>query len=266
MKPSPAKLRAVSVEHKHRVASLTIQRPPLNVLDTATIRELRERMVDLWGDKAESSAVRLVEIRGSGDRAFSAGVEIRDHFPARAAEMLNEFHALIRSVLRAPCPVAAIVRGYCLGGGMELALACDFILAAEGASFGQPEIRVGAFPTVASVLLPRLIPEKKAVEMILTGEGMSAQEAARFGLVNRLARADEFDAEVTRFEEALLARSTTVMALALRAVRMRRLEGFAAALRETERIYLQELLPTKDATEGLQAFVEKRAPRWEKSS
>ncbi len=264
MKPSPPKSRAVSLEQKHRVARLTIQRPPLNVLDIPTIHELRERMVGLWSDKTESSAVRLVEIRGSGDKAFSTGVEIRDHFPERAAEMLNEFHAVIRSVLRAPCPVAAIVRGHCLGGGMELAMSCDFILAAEDASFGQPEIRVGAFPPVASVLLPRLIPEKKAVEMILTGEGISAHEAARIGLVNRVARANELDAEVVRFEETLLARSPAVMAMALRAVRMRRLEGFEAALRETERIYLQELLPTQDASEGLRAFVEKRAPRWEK--
>ncbi|MGH7870536.1 MAG: enoyl-CoA hydratase/isomerase family protein [Candidatus Dormibacteraceae bacterium] len=177
--------------------------------------------------------------------------------------MLNEFHALIRSVLRAPCPMVAIVRGNCLGGGMELALACDFILAAEDASFGLPEIRVGAFPPVASVLLPRLIPEKKALEMILTGEGIGAPEAARLGLVNLVARGDDFDAEVARFEEKLLARSPAVMAMALRAVRMRRLEGFEPALRETERIYLHELLPTKDATEGLQAFVEQRSPRWE---
>ncbi|MGH9429988.1 MAG: enoyl-CoA hydratase/isomerase family protein [Terriglobia bacterium] len=264
MEPSPARSRSVSLEQENRVARLTIQRPPLNILDIPAIRELRERIGGLWGDRAEYTAVRLVEIRGSGEKAFSAGVEIHDHFPERAPEMLNEFHALIRSVLRAPCPTAAIVRGHCLGGGMELALACDFVLAAEDASFGQPEIRVGAFPPVASVLLPRLIPEKKAVEMILTGEGIGAHEAARLGLVNVVARVDDFDAEVTKFEEKLLARSPAVMALAVRAVRLRRLEGFEAALRETERIYLQELLPTQDATEGLRAFVEKRAPQWEK--
>ena len=263
MEPSPARSQSVSLEHKNCVARLTIQRPPLNVLDIPAIREFRDKLVGLWDDKTVYTAVRLVEIRGSGEKAFSAGVEIRDHFPERAAEMLNEFHALIRSVLRAPCPMVAVVRGNCLGGGMELALACDFILAAEDASFGQPEIRVGAFPPVASVLLPRLIPEKRAVEMILTGEGVGAHEAARLGLVNLVARVDDFDAEVARFEEKLLARSPAVMTMALRAVRMRRLEGFEPALREVERIYLQELLPTKDATEGLQAFVEKRSPRWE---
>jgi cyclohexa-1,5-dienecarbonyl-CoA hydratase len=264
MEHSPATSARVSVDERTPVARLIVRRPPLNVLDIPAIRELRREIAGFWRSESGLASVRLLEVTGSGDKAFCAGVEIRDHFPERAEEMLCEFHALIRAVLQAPCPTVAVVRGFCLGGGMELALACDFILAGEDASFGQPEIRVGAFPPVACVLLPRLIPEKKAVEMILTGECLSAQGAARLGMVNLVASVEDFDAEVAKFEETLLAQSPAVTAVALRAVRLRRLDAFAAALQEMERIYLRELLPCKDATEGLRAFLEKRAPQWEK--
>jgi len=238
-------------------ALLTINRPPLNILDLATIRLLRSRLEELLN----STVVSVVEIHGT-DSVFSAGVEVRDHFPERAPEMLREFHALIRSVLYAPVPVIAVVRGHCLGGGMELALASDFVVAAEQASFGQPEIRAGCFAPVASVLLPLLLPGKKALELLLTGEAISGAEAERLGLVNRVAPVSALDDAVADLRSKLLAQSPAVLALARKAARLGSRASFESALREAERIYLDELLTTDDAVEGLQAFVDKRKPEW----
>lgn len=250
----------VLVRRRGAVAQLEIHRPPLNVLDLATLRELHSRLSAASGD----STVRLVEFRGAGEKAFSAGTEVRDHLPERAAEMLQEFHRLVRAILSASRPTIAVVRGHCLGGGMELALACDFLLASEDARFGLPEIKLGAFPPVAAAILPRLIPEKKALEMILTGEPISAEEAHRLGLVNLVASNAELEVEVERFSSALLARSSQVLVVARQATRLGSRAAFEAALRECERIYLEELLPKEDAGEGIRAFLEKRAPQWKK--
>jgi cyclohexa-1,5-dienecarbonyl-CoA hydratase len=239
------------------LTKISINRPPLNILDLDTIKSLRHMLTEAL----EDSAVRLVEIHG-GNKAFSAGVEIRDHFPERAPAMLREFHALIRAVLYAPVPVIAVVGGFCLGGGMELALAADFIVAAEDASFGQPEVTVGCFAPVASVLLPQLVPEKKALELLLTGDTISGKEAAQLGLVNRVAPSAALDVELHRFRAELLDRSPAVLALARRAARLASRANFEAALRETERIYLDELMKTEDSMEGLQAFLDKRKPDW----
>ena len=242
---------------REAVLLLTLDRPPLNILDLNTIGRLREKLEQALGEPD----VKLVEIHGSA-KAFCAGVEIRDHIPERAPAMLSEFHALIRSVLYARVPVIAVVQGFCLGGGMELALAADFVLASQDATFGQPEIRVGCFAPVASVLLPCLIPEKKALELLLTSTTISGVEAERLGLVNRVAPASELDAELEGFRRELLNKSSAVLALARKAARLTSRVSFEAALREAERIYLDELLKTEDVTEGIEAFLEKRDPQW----
>lgn len=256
MTPTESKT-AVLVEGRGDVALLAIDREPLNVLNLDAIRHLQEVLAGLLDDPA----TRLVEIRGR-ESVFCAGVEIREHFPEQVPAMLNEFHALIRAVLHARVPVIAVVRGFCLGGGMELAMAADFIVAAEDATFGQPEIGVGCFAPLASVLLPGLIPEKKALELLLTGKTISGIEAQQLGLVNRAAPSAELDIELGRFRDELLARSPAVLALARKAVRLGSRASFEAALREAERIYLDELLKTEDAVEGLRAFLEKRQPEW----
>jgi cyclohexa-1,5-dienecarbonyl-CoA hydratase len=256
--PGTKAVEKACAERRGATTRLTINRPPLNILDLATLRELNGRM----GAATEDPSVKLIEIRGSGERAFSSGTEIRDHFPERAPEMLAEFHALVRAFLYAPRPTLAVVRGQCLGGGMELAMASDFILASEDARFGLPEIKLGAFPPVAAALLPCRIPEKIALEMILTGEIFSAEDACRWGLVNRVERAETLDAAVEKFSNTLLSRSPHVLALARKATRLASRESFESALREAERIYMEELLPCGDAVEGLRAYLEKRPPVW----
>ena len=247
---------SVIVERERSVARLVLNRPPLNLLDLETIHQLNVELGEVLSD----DSVRLIEIQGT--ESFSAGVEIRDHFPDRAPQMLREFHALIRAVLYARCPTLAVVCGHCLGGGLELAMACDFIIASDGARFAQPEIKVGCFPPVAAVLLPRLIPEKKALEMILTAQAIGAEEAYRWGLVSRVAPAAALERVANEFSNALLAQSPQVLALARKAARLGSRETFESVLRESERIYVEELLPAADVSEGLRAFLEKRPPHW----
>lgn len=248
---------AVGVQRRGGVARLIINRPPLNILDIAAIRELRQALEAVMPD------AQLIEMRGAGEQAFCAGVEIRDHFPERAPEMLAEFHALVRTILYAPVPVVAAVRGHCLGGGMELVLASDLAVATEDACFGQPEIRVGCFAPLASVLLPKAIPEKRALEILLTGRSLGAAEAERFGLVNAVASPERFEEQLERFESCLLAQSQGVLAIARKAARWGTRGEWEAALRESERLYLEELLRLPDAVEGLHAFLEKRPPVWD---
>jgi cyclohexa-1,5-dienecarbonyl-CoA hydratase len=251
---------AILAEREGAVLRLTINRPPLNILDLETIRELSNSLNSLA--EVKDTALRLVEIRGQGSKAFAAGTDIRDHFPGRVEGMLPEFHGLIRLLLKIEVLTLAIVDGYCLGGGMELAMACDFVIASSEARFGQPEIKLGAFPPAATVLLPHLIPEKRAAEIILTGEPVTAREAARLGLVNRVVARSRLEGEVRRFSASLLAHSPSVTRLALKSVRMARQRGFEAALRECERLYLEDLVNLPDYPEGHQAFLDKRPPRW----
>jgi cyclohexa-1,5-dienecarbonyl-CoA hydratase len=145
---------------------------------------------------------------------------------------------------------------------MELAMACDFILAASSAKFGQPEIKVGAVPPVAAILLPKLIAEKIALEIILTGEPITGEEALRLGLVNRAVPEAGLEEEAEKFSGQLLKQSPAIVALARKTTRLESRQAFEAALRETERIYLEELIHTEDAAEGIQAFLEKRPPKW----
>lgn len=245
-------------ERRGAVARLTINRPPLNILDLATLEAFQSRL----DEAVNAEGVRLVEIRGAGRKAFSAGNEVRDHFPERAPEMLRRFHALLRAVLFSRLPTVGVVRGHCLGGGLELALSCDFVLASTDARLGVPEIKLGTFPPAAAVLLPLIIGEKRALEMILSGESLSAEEAQRRGLVYQVAPADQLEEKVEKLEGLLLAYSPLVVALARKAARVGSRPAFEAALRECERIYREELLPAEDATEGLKAFLEKRAPVW----
>jgi cyclohexa-1,5-dienecarbonyl-CoA hydratase len=173
--------------------------------------------------------------------------------------MLAAFHGLLRRIDALPQVSLAAVDGVCLGGGCELASACDLVLATPRASFGQPEIDLGCFPPAASVLLPRLV-GRAAFELVLGGAPVSAAEAARLGLVTRVVR--DLDAEARAWVERLAAKSGVALALARRALRQGGSGGFREALSEAEALYRDQLLPTHDAEEGVRAFLEKRKPVW----
>ena len=245
----------VHVRDDGAVRTLSLARPPLNVLDRHAIAALHEALADTAGRRA----LKCVVIRSELPGVFSAGVDVAAHAPARAGQMLESFHAVCRLLHALPQASVAAVDGPCLGGGCELALCCDVVVATSRARFGQPEIDVGCFPPVAAVLLPRLI-GRYASELVLSGEPIGAAEAARIGLINRVV--DDADADAGACAARIAARSGAVLALARRALREGREGPFDAALSATESLYRDELLRTADAAEGVRAFLEKRRPEW----
>lgn len=248
----------VKVDSKERVVRITIDRPPLNVLDIALLREFDDALTAC----AEDTAADVMVIEGAGQRAFSAGVDIRDHTREKVPEMLDVVHGVIRKLLALPQVTIAVVRGVCLGGGCELASSCDLVVASEESSFATPEIHVGCYPPVALARFSSLIGYHRAAEMILTGRTFSAQEALAMGLINRVFPGDQLEGELKSLLEELLGKSGAVLRIALKGLRELSLKGFADALRRSEDLYCTELLHTEDVEEGIRAFLEKRKPQW----
>jgi cyclohexa-1,5-dienecarbonyl-CoA hydratase len=240
-------------------AWISINRPPLNVLDIATIEEINRA---LWALRQREKELRALVITAEGDKAFSAGVDVADHTPDKVHRMLDVFHAVFRNLEALEIPTVAAVKGAALGGGAELAIFCDMIAAADNLRIGQPEIKVGVFPPVAAVVLPRVMPEKRAVELILGGEVMRAEEAKALGLVNRVFPLASFDEELKKFLGVFTSLSGAVLRVTKKALRAAKGLSFGDALTGVEGIYHQELMPTADAKEGLEAFLEKRTPVW----
>ncbi len=240
------------------VASVVIDRPPLNVLNLALLRELRQILDELDRDEG----VELVEISGAGERAFSAGVDVKDHTRSQVPEMLDLVHGVIRKLMSLRQPTIAVVDGICLGGGCELASSCDLVIASEESLFATPEITVGCFPPVALARFSSQIGYHRAAEMILTGRRLSAREAESIGLVNRVAPRDRLDQALKELRNELLDKSRAVLRITLKGLREIGLKEISAALARSEEIYLRDLLETEDVEEGVQAFVEKRKPKW----
>jgi cyclohexa-1,5-dienecarbonyl-CoA hydratase len=249
---------AVFVEKRDRAIMITIDRPPLNVLDFALLRELGEVLTAC----AQDPTADIVVMKGGGERAFSAGVDVKDHTKDKVPEMLEVVHGVMRELLALPQVTVALVRGACLGGGCELASCCDFILASEESSFATPEIHVGCYPPLALARFSSLIGYRRAAEMILTGRTFSAQDAARIGLINQVLPAGELDRGLETLLAELLGKSGAVLRVTLKGLRELSLTGFSQALRRSEEIYLRELLCTEDIEEGVRAFLAKRSPRW----
>jgi cyclohexa-1,5-dienecarbonyl-CoA hydratase len=256
MNPEPS---TIVLRRDGRTATVTIDRPPLNILDIPTMARLRGLVDQL---AADSDGLNVLILRGAGERAFSAGVAVQDHTPDKVAAMLETLHGAIRGLREMDAITVAAVQGHCLGGGMELALACDLMVATENARFGQPEIELGCYPPVAAALYPSLLGAGRTLDLLLTGRTLSCAEAEQMGLVARRVPTGQLDQAVADLSAQISARSAPVVRLTKRAVRAGRDHGFAEALAETERIYLEELCQVEDMEEGLRAFVEKRPPVW----
>jgi cyclohexa-1,5-dienecarbonyl-CoA hydratase len=246
----------ILLERDGRAAALTLNRPPLNILDIPAI----ERLGAVVSELAADPDLQVVVLRGAGPKAFSAGVSIQDHTPDKVGPMLEGLHGAVRRLRGLDAVTVAAVHGHCLGGGMELALACDLVIATEDARFGQPEIELGCYPPVAAALYPSLIGAGRTLDLLLTGRTLSCEEAERMGLVAR--RVPDLDAAVGEAVAAILARSAPVTRLTKRAVRAGRDLGFSEALDAAESLYLEELCRTEDMEEGIAAFLAKRRPVW----
>lgn len=248
---------AIKLDISESVARLQLNRPPLNIINLAMIRE----MADALNIVAERPQLKVLVLEASG-KAFCAGVDVLDHAPDRVEPMIREFGQLFRRLRTLPMPTIAVVQGAALGGGTELAIACDQVLAAASARFGQPEIKLGVFPPFAAALLPRLIGYQQAARLLFSGEAIFATEAARLGLVTYIAANDEVPAALERILKQLAGLS----AAALRYTKLALLQGadlgIAQSLPAIEDRYLHDLMATADANEGIQAFLEKRLPIW----
>ena len=239
---------------------ITLADPPLNILDIAMLEELRDALARVSPDR------HVLIIDAKGEKAFSAGASVQDHVAETVAVMLHNFHDCFRMLARLDIVTVALVRGLALGGGCELAMACDFVLASDRATFGQPEINLGVFPPVAAYQLSRLGSPRKGLELLLTGESLDAAAAERLGLVNAVFPAAEFDARAGEWLQRLYRQSASSLRFAKRAFRLAqstdRSADFDERLAKVERLYLDELMKSSDANEGLAAFMEKRKPAW----
>ena len=249
----------VRFEVSDGVARLTLNKPPLNVLNIAMMREINAALEGLDSD---SSVKVLVFEAAEGSKAFSAGVDVSEHTADMVEEMIEVFHRIFRQLDKLEIPTVAVVDGAALGGGCELVLFCDMVIASERASFGQPEIQVGVLPPIAVVALPGIIGPKKAMEMVLIGDRIRAAEAERLGLVNQVVPPEELRAAADEFVGKLTRLSGALLRLTKRAVRLGGVGSFTDGLAAVEKLYLGPLMSTEDAHEGLAAFMEKRAPVW----
>jgi cyclohexa-1,5-dienecarbonyl-CoA hydratase len=250
----------VSVRTEGRTTWVTLDRPPLNVLDISTMKLLSRALGKIFD--APGGSCDFLVFTGAGAKAFSAGAEVADHAPDRIGSMLAAFHHIFRQLARAECITIAAVHGHCLGGGMELATFCDFVIATESARFGVPEIKLGCFPPVGMVTFPGLVGPRAAMDLILTGREVDAGEAKSLGLITRVTPDAELDKSVRDLIGELRVLSPAVLKLTGRAMRRRLREEFEIDLSKIEQVYLNQLMKTEDAREGIRAFMEKRPPSW----
>ncbi len=247
----------VRVDGDGDVARLTLARPPLNILTIAMMETMNAALVEV----ARRPTVKVLVLAAEG-RAFSAGVAIEDHQGDRVKPMLTAFHQIFRHLHALECATVAAVQGPALGGGAELATFCDLVIASETATVGQPEIKVGVFPPIAALHYPTRMGEARARELLLSGRVLPARDAERLGLVDRVVPADELKDAVAAAVAEFTDKSAVVLRLTKRALRLGRDDVFESALGRLEALYLEELMATADAAEGLRAFVEKRPPIW----
>jgi len=240
-----------------RVATIELNRPPLNIINLEMLDELNAAWSEIEDLKAQ-----VAVISGAGDRAFSAGVDVSDHAPGRVETMLGKLHHVILRIRRSDCVSIAAIHGHTLGGGAELAMVCDLVIAADNTQIGQPEISLGCYPPVAVAYLPGAIGLHKASEMVFLGEPVTAVEAERLGIINKVVPPENLAETVDGYVDKLLTKSSAVLALTKRALREGSGKHFEGALDRSQELYIRELTRTEDSVEGINAFLEKRTPSW----
>ena len=247
----------VRIDHTRTVLRLVLDAPPGNVLDAGMIASLRQAT----HAARDIPELRLIVITGAG-KNFSYGSSIEEHRPEHAREMLESFHGLFRDLIEADVPLLSLVNGQCLGGGLELAAFCDWAFALDNATFGQPEIKLGVFAPVGSIVLPWRI-GARANDLLLTGRSIDARTAEAIGLVNRVLPENGAEEALDAFIcENLLPLSASSLRHARNAARWHLNRQMKHGLPELEALYLDKLMQTPDASEGIDAFLEKRPPRW----
>jgi cyclohexa-1,5-dienecarbonyl-CoA hydratase len=259
MEKGAGSLQKISLrwDHEGAVLRITLDAPPGNILDAVMIASLRHAV----HAERDIPELRLIVITGAGDN-FSFGSSIEEHRPEHAREMLASFHGLFQDLIECNLPLLALVNGQCLGGGLELAAFCDWVFALDNATFGQPEIKLGVFAPVGSIVLPWRM-GGRANDLLLSGRSIDAKTAESIGLVNRVLAKENAEQKLEAFiEENLLPLSATSLRHARNAARWHLNRQMKHGLPELESLYLDELMKSPDAVEGITAFLEKRPPRW----
>jgi cyclohexa-1,5-dienecarbonyl-CoA hydratase len=251
-------LKFHEVSNDKGVARIVLNRPKHNVLNIDMMQELIDQLAVLDSD----AGLKCVVIAGQGP-SWCAGVEVSDHKPELAAEMIRVFNALLKQIHALSVPSIAAVHGACLGGGMEVAIACDMIVASETAVFGQPEIKLGFLPPYAAVRLPGLVGPAKAVEICTTGRRYSAEAMHRMGLVAELAPPEAFDDGVGKLVKEIQHGSPLIIRLNKKAVTQHLGMPLDVAMKSVSDLFLNELMKTADTLEGIRSFEEKRRPEWQ---
>ncbi|RPI19297.1 MAG: cyclohexa-1,5-dienecarbonyl-CoA hydratase [Ignavibacteriae bacterium] len=242
------------------VAHIVLNAPKGNVLDAVMMNELTE----VFSELKTNNNIKVITFEGEGNH-FSFGASVDEHKKELAAAMLKSFHELFYNIINLSIPTIAKISGQCLGGGLELALICNFLFADKTAKLGQPEIILGVFPPPASVILPLKIGSAKAEEILLTGKTISADEAKAIGIVNEVfENKNILENSVNEFiEKNLLPKSASSLRYAVKAAR----SNFNCVLRDNlkvlESLYVNKLMETNDANEGINSFLEKRKPVWQ---
>ena len=247
----------VWTERKGALLRLRLARPKANIVDAAMIAALQAA----FDAHREGAGILAVLVDAEGPH-FSFGASVEEHLAERCAAMLSGLHALLLAMLEWPAPILVAVRGQCLGGGLELAMGGSLIFAATDAKLGQPEIQLGVFAPAASCLMPPRIGQAAAEDLLFSGRSVGADEALRLGLVSSVS-ADPEAAALAYFDQHLAGKSASSLACAVAAARGGYLPEVRRRINEVERLYLDRLMQTRDANEGLAAFIAKRPPKWE---
>jgi cyclohexa-1,5-dienecarbonyl-CoA hydratase len=247
----------LNIESKDGVTHLTFNRPKHNVFDIDMMHELNAQLDAVQAD----SGLKCLVLRGAGP-SWCAGVEVGDHKPEAADAMIAVFNGIFERIHRLEVPVIAAVHGACLGGGMEVAIACDIIVAAPKAVFGQPEIKLGFFPPYAAIRLPQIVGPARAVEICTTGKRYTAAEARDMGLVGHLTEENRLEETIAGITADIADCSPLIIRLNKRAVNRHLGLGFSAALGGVSDLFLHTLMKTEDTLEGIASFEERRRPVW----
>lgn len=247
----------ILTEFKQGLGTITLNKPPVNVLNIAMMEEIND-VLKGWQGKKDLKVV-LFNAKG---KCFSAGVDVGEHMGDLAPKMIEAFHRIFRLMDKLGIPTVASVFSSCLGGGCELAVFSDLVIAGEGAKFGQPEIQVGVFPPIAAHIMPRIMGRKAAMDLILSGRIISAAEALQIGMINKVVKDQDLEKETETFLKPYLGLSAEVLRQTKKAIAVGLHDDLENSLRPIEEIYLNKLMKTHDAQEGLKAFLEKRKPIW----
>lgn len=252
-----AEAEFIKINIEKQIARITLDRPKHNVLDIAMMKELNLELEKIAAD----DELKCVVITGEG-RSFCAGVEVSDHTPEKVDEMVSVFNRIFELINLIDIPVIAAVNGACLGGGLEVAIAADIVIASDKAILGQPEVKLGFFPPYAAIRLPELVGTAKAIEICTTGKSYSAAEAESLGFVSKAVEGDKFEETVESYVKEICHASPLILKLNKRAVKRHVGTSFHQAVQLSSDYFLNTMMKTEDTLEGIKSFEEKRRPDW----